>query len=1051
MENYDFKTVENEILDYWNKNNIYAKVKAKRAGGKSYYFLDGPPYTSGKVHVGTAWNKSLKDMTLRFKRSQGFNVWDRAGYDMHGLPTENATEKKLGLHGKEEIREYGVDKFIAECKQLCVDNMLVMNDDFKRMGVWMDFDNAYQSIKDEFIEGEWWLVKKAHENGRLYEGLKTMTWCPDCATALAKHECEYQDVIDTSIFVKFKIKDTSNDFLVIWTTTPWTIPFNLAVMAGPDIDYVKVKLTNTKSKEKETWIVAEELLESVLEAAELKLEDVEVLKKVKGSELEGLKYEHPFKLEDYKELAEKHEKLHSVILSKEYVDTSAGSGLVHCAPGCGPEDYEVGIKNGLPAYNNIDEHGTFPESMNEFAGKVAKTHDAFFIEALEKCGALISKKQYAHDYAHCWRCKNPVIFRTTKQWFFKIEDLKPKLIEENNKISWVPKAAYNAFDSWLNNLRDNSITKQRFWGTPIPVWKCENENCGHYEVIGDKKELKKFAGKLPEDLHKPFIDKITWNCPKCETSSLMKRIPDILDVWVDAGTTSWNCLDFPKDEKKFNELFPADFILEGKDQIRGWFNLLHIASMISMNKPSFKNCYMHGFVNDSQGRKMSKSVGNYILPAEVIDKYGADTMRYYMIGASAPGLDMSYNMDDVEVKHRNLFVIWNTAKYLLQQIDTPVKLLNQKDLKNKELQEEELYILSRLNSTIKLVTEKISNYELNEIPWLIEKLFLDLSREYVKNVRDKTTNESGKELVVQVAGRVFLEALKLFSAVSPMISEKIYLEIKDSLFLEKESISFFDFPTIEESLINESIEKEFTTALDLVGAIFSARDSSRLGVRWPSAKVLLQTKDEEVKKIAKNFESLIKRQANIKELAPGAPEFSFEIKLNFRTTGTSFGQETAEIATYVKENMPKVQKDFNEAFNQDEEPENFEVGNWQMKKEHFNFTKVIEEGWSLGEFNKGSVYLYTVLDDDLEAEGFTREIIRRMQQLRKEAKLSKSDKVDFAFSGELTEIVTNNKEDISNIVGASEINILEDENHHLELKKTEKVKGKEFTISLKKI
>ena len=655
MAKYDFKFVEPEMLNFWKENDIYKKAKEKNKGKQKFYFLDGPPYTSGKVHIGTAWNKSLKDMILRYKRMNGLDAWDRAGYDMHGLPTAHAVEKKLGLKGKDDILKLGVDKFIAACKKLCVDNMELMNKDFTKLGVWMDFENAYQSITKEFMESEWWLIKKAHDKGRLYEGLRTMTWCPDCATAIAKHELEYQTVSDDSIFLKFKVKGKENEYLVIWTTTPWTIPYNLGVMVNPEEDYVKAKVGD------EVWIVAAKLAGVFIQGVADK--KYSVLEEMKGEALEGLEYEHPLNDElkqVYTEIKLKSSKIFTIVLSKAYVDTTAGSGLVHMAPGCGPEDYEIGHKNGIPPFNNLDEKGVFPKEMGPFAGWIAKKDDKKFIEFLRKKGSLIESTKVEHEYAHCQRCHNPVIFRTTKQWFFKVEDLKEKMVKANEGIKWVPQAAFNAFDSWLKNLRDNSITKQRFWGTPLPVWRCEE--CKKYDVIGSAKELEKLSGKKPEDLHKPWIDQITI---PCECGKEKKRIPDIIDVWVDAGTVSWNCLDYPGREDLFKELFPADFILEGKDQIRGWFNLLMVASMLAFDKPPFKSVYMHGFVQDAQGRKMSKSLGNYILPEEVVKEYGVDTLRYYMISGANPGIDINYNFDDVKLKHKNMFVFWNLHNFLI--------------------------------------------------------------------------------------------------------------------------------------------------------------------------------------------------------------------------------------------------------------------------------------------------------------------------------------------------------------------------------------------------
>ena len=735
--NYEFKAAEEEILDFWKKNKVYDRSKSKNKGKKQFYFLDGPPYTSGKIHLGHAWNKAMKDSVLRYKRMQGFDVWDRAGYDMHGLPTEHATEKKLCIEGKEQIEKYGVDKFIEECRKLCIHYMNEMNSDFTRLGVWMDFENAYQPITPEFIEGEWWLIKKAHENKRLYEGLRTVTWCAHDATALAKHELEYKNVTDSSIYLKFKLIGTKNEYLIVWTTTPWTIPFNLAVMANPDIDYIKAKVDD------EVWIVAKSLTSFIPAVANKKFT---ILEEFKGEKLAGLKYEHPLRdeIKEFDEIEKTSPKLHTVVLSSEYVDTSAGSGLVHCAPGCGPEDYEVGHKNGLPAFNELDEHGKFKSSMGKYFGWKAKADDSKFSEELDKKGVLIAESPVEHEYPHCWRCKKPVVFRTTKQWFFKIEDLKENMRELNKSICWVPDyAGSRQFDSWLANLRDNSITRQRYWGTPVPIWKCSS--CDNYEVIGSREELKKKTGKLPDDLHKPSLDKLTI---KCKCGKEMKRIPDVLDVWIDSATASWNCLDYPGNDKLFRKMYPPDFILEGIDQIRGWFNILFVASMIAMNKPAYKSVYMHGFTIQS-GEKMSKSAGNATSPQEIIDQYGADTMRYYLIGGTNPGLDLNYNIEDMKVSYRNLGILWNLHKLLIDLSNAVGK--TPEKIKSPKLDIEEKFILSKLNSTLKNATKAFDEYRLNEIPHYAEELFLELSRTYIQQIREKVTlgTEKEKEVVCQ--------------------------------------------------------------------------------------------------------------------------------------------------------------------------------------------------------------------------------------------------------------------------------------------------------------
>ncbi|MEK6868663.1 MAG: class I tRNA ligase family protein, partial [Nanoarchaeota archaeon] len=625
--------------------------------------------------------------------------------------------------------------------------------------------NAYQSVKKEFIDGEWWLVRKAHEKKRLYEGLRSMAWDWEHQTALAKHELEYKDIKDNSIFVKMQVKGKNarkskilekqsfsespenfdfheisgttsggNEFLIIWTTTPWTIAFNLGIMANPNLEYVKCKVNS------EYWIVAKALANAFISGIAGK--KYGVVEEFKGKKLEGTEYVHPFYdelKEHYNEIKRKHPKTHTVVMSEEYVDTSSGSGLVHMAPGCGPEDYEVGHRNNIPAWNLVKEDGVYNDEMGPFSGMHTIKDNNKFTECLKKKNAVVAEQEVEHSYPHGQRSHEPVIFRTTKQWFFKVEDIKKDLIRENDKIKWVPKAGYNAFNSWLENLRDNSISKQRYWGTPVPIWR-NAENPDDYIVIGSIKELEELSGKKVEEPHIPWIDEIEIK----KDGKTYKRVPDVLDVWVDAGTVSWNSLDFPHNEDNLKKFFPADFILEGKDQIRGWFNLLHVASMLSMGKRSFDAAYMHGFINDAMGRKMSKSLGNYILPEEVISKYGSDTLRCYMISGANPGLDLNYNFDDMKVKYRNLTVLWNLHNYIIdlaKNSDTnPAELKIRKD----RFSLEENYIFSKLNSTIRKATKTFDEYKLNEIPTLVEDLFLKLSRTYIQLTRDKSSGEDKK-------------------------------------------------------------------------------------------------------------------------------------------------------------------------------------------------------------------------------------------------------------------------------------------------------------------
>ncbi len=1073
---YDFKTVETEVTAFWAENKIYPKAKAMAddiPNAPKYYFLDGPPYTSGQVHIGHVWNKVLKDLVLRYKRMQGFRVWDRAGYDMHGLPTEHATEKELGIHGKEQIEFYGKEKFIDSCRATCIRNMLKMNDDFRSLGVWMDFDNAYQSITKPFMEGEWWLIKQAHEKGRLYEGERTMTWDAVNATALAKHELTYESITDQAIYVKFPVlqhgQASVDTFIIIWTTTPWTIPFNLAVMVNPEIIYCKIKViiedadaqdvedahensqqsqNSQRPQQFQHWYVAKDLVESL--CSTLKVEFT-IEQELLGKDLEGLGYIHPFAKynEIYAELKAKHPKVHTIIMSKEYVDTSVGTGLVHCAPGCGPEDYEVGYRNGIPPFNTIDEQGYCREIV-PCIGLEAKKEDAEFINLIDREDALLYSHKYTHEYPFGERSNQPVIFRTTKQWFLKIEDIKEKMIAENNKIHWVPQAAYNAFNSWLENLRDNSISKQRFWGTPLPIWRSVDDP-KDYIVIGSVAELVKLAQLKtePEDLHSPTVDSIIITQKgKDGKVHTYKRVSDVIDVWVDAGTTSWNCLDFPQRKDHFEDLYPADFILEGKDQIRGWFNLLHVASMVAMDKPAFKTCYMHGFINDSQGRKMSKSLKNYILPEEVTSKYGVDATRYYMIGAANPGFDMNYNFDDIDAKYKNLLVYWNLHKFAIELAElndmNPVSIeeLEQKGL----LAAEERYILSKLNNAVKEMTKILNEYRLNEVVGPAEEFLLDVSRTYVQLVRDKASAGSDDEklAVVSVLFHALHEGMTLMAPIMPYFADQIYLNLKASFpdSCKTESIHLRSWPKADEAYIDSQLERDFVTAKDLVGSILAARDKAQLGVRWPVAEIRVDCSHEQQEAIT-HMQDLVLTLTNVKKISFEAVDIDYTITANTKSIGKDFGKETQAVMKLIEaesHTLARMLKD---------RKQQMVIDGKTIKVEHLTIERVVPVRYQVGEGNNLRAYLDVMRTPELEREGYARETIRRVQQLRKKAGLVKSDRitVEVACGDELLRAaIEEHAQTIADRVGAERFVLANTLSQGFSTVSEEKIKGASFVI-----
>lgn len=1032
---YDPHEIEQNILKFWEENNTYEKIKVRNKKGKKFYFLQGPPYTSGRLHIGHAWNNSLKDVILRYKRMQGFNVWDRAGYDMHGLPVENKVQKNLGFDRKTDIEKYGVDKFVTECIKFAEENAKIMDKDLLRLGVWLDYENAYWPIKNEYIENEWWLIKKAQENKRLYKGKKVMTWCASCETALAKHELEYETVTEQSIFLKFKVKDTNNEFLLVWTTTPWTIPFNLAVMVNPDIEYQKVKVDN------EYWIIAKPLANIFISAVAGK--KYEVISEFNGEKLKGVKYIHPLTddIPEFKKI--KNNCLHTVLLSEEYVDTSAGTGLVHCAPGCGPEDQEVGAKVGLPAFNKLDERGVFT-GMGKYDGKVAKVDDPYFIEELKKKGALIETTTVEHEYAHCWRCHKPVVFRSTEQWFLKIEDLREKLIKNNNTVTWNPDVCKIQYDSWTKNLKDNSITRQRYWGCPVPIWEC---SCGEITVVESREELKKLGWKGNLDnLHRPWIDDVKIKCPKCKKDVF--RVRDVIDVWIDSGTASFNCLDYPKEKKNFNEFFPADLILEGTEQVRLWFSMLAICSEVSLNKPCFNNVYAHGMILDYQGTKMSKSLGNIISPYEVVDKYGADILRYYICETNA-GENINFSWDDIKIKQRNMTILWNLHTFLInlaKELGVNPFTIKKSMVK---LSSEEKYILSRLHSTIKKVTLLFEDYKLDETIAEIEKLFLDLSRVYIQLVRDKSSigTDDEKEAVVYAVKEVLFNAVKMFSVISPFITEQIYQNFKVEFNIEEESIHMFEWPECNEKLIDTKLESDMDIVQNVIQALLSIREKMNRGIRWPLAIASIETQNKDVKKSIENLEDLIKTQCNIKEIevVKVMKGIKQTLKPNYAKLGPLFGKDAPILIAEIAKTSPES------ILSHIEKEGHFKVKilgkTLEVKKEHLIIDRLVPEHLYIAESKFGLIYVDNRITKELEIEGFAREIARRVQMMRKSNSLKRSDLINLLIVFD-EELAQKHKEYIKSKCGVETLTLSSSMvEHNLTYTTEEKIKGKTVKLS----
>jgi isoleucyl-tRNA synthetase len=891
--------LEENILEFWKEQEIYSLIRKKEEGKEVWRFIDGPPYTTGLIHIGTAWNKVLKDYLIKYKRMRGFKVTDTPGYDTHGLPIEVQMEKQLGIKNKQEIQEYGVDKFIKNCKEYAQKNIKIMNEQFKRLGCYFwDWDNPYITFKNSYLEGIWWTLKKAWEHDLLYKFYRPLNCCPRCATALAKHEHEYKNIEDISLFLKIKSVDIEDTYFIIWTTTPWTLVANEAIMANPFAEYAKAYIDDLG----EYWILSKASITHLL-SGELGYK-YKIVEDFKGEELEGMRYIHPL-LEEVpyqNELEKQSDKVHTIILSDEYVSASEGVGLVHSAPGHGPEDFEVGIANNIPVFTPVNIRGVYTKEAGKFEGKYVFDTNEEILELLKEKGTLILTNEIEHEYAHCWRCDSKLVYRATNQWFFKTESLVPELLEKNKEIYWVPDWAGNRwFRSWLSTLKDWCISRQRFWGIPLSVWICDNEDCKDVTVIGSAKELKEIAGECPEDLHRPWIDNVTWKCKKCN-KGIKKRIPDILDVWLDSGSVMWAAHEVYDGKSHFDTWVPADFIIEGKDQIRGWFNTLLCSAMVSSRRKNYNSCYMHGWTLREK-LKMSKSKGTQIFPENLIEgsldelkrkkSYsnikGIETFRFYAIGVTQPGRDFNFVAKEYADTYKIINTIWNVfvyanEKFKLAGFDPSKVKANEKDLSKLDK-----WMVSRLHSTIKKITELADNYKL---PWITGELrdliVNDISRWYIMLNREKLdiySEDPNKHIIMAVLFKTLFKVLLMLAPINPMISENLYLKMfkpyVNSLGLkETASIHLQNWPEFEENKINPELENQMHFIRELIEVIRALKDENKIRLRWPNKKIVIEPKEGMPEII---FPEVIKKVANVKEL---------EIKKSVQTNENLIKAET---------------------------------------------------------------------------------------------------------------------------------------------------------------
>lgn len=830
---YDFKKIEEETARYWKEKKIYDKVKAKKSNGEKFFFMDGPPYATGHIHMGTALNKVLKDIVIRSKRMQGLDVVDTPGYDTHGMPIEYKVEKEIGVKSKKDIEKYGVKKFVDKCKEFATRYIGVMNDEFDNLGVWMDWKHPYITLEKKFIETNWWTFKNAYDKGLLYLGKYPVHICPRCETAVAYNEIEYAKQEDRSIYVKFPIKGERNKFLVIWTTTPWTLPGNTGVMANPNFEYAEVQVGNEK------WILAKELVKKVMDISK---NEYKISKTFKGQELEGIEYENPLvkniKVGNLKNA-------YKVILSQRYVNLDEGTGLVHTAPGHGKEDYEASRKYNLDILSPVKINGELTKEAGKYAGKKARIVDEEIIDDLDKDGFLVANVKYLHDYPQCWRCQSSLLMISIPQWFLKISEIHDRLMEENEKINWTPDWAKLRMKAWLEGISDWPISRDRYWGTPLPIWICEK--CDEKVVIGSVQELEKLSKKKIEEVHKPEIDKIEI---KCKCGGVMKRTPEVLDVWFDSGVASWAELDYPRRKDLFEKYWPANLNLEGPDQFRGWWNSELILSIIAFDKRPYNDIYVHGLILDLNKNKMSKSRGDATSPQEVIDKFGRDALRFYFSQMN-PGANIKY--DETYFRDINkFFIILFNIKNLIEN-EYGLKFA-EKVLSNNI---EDKWIISKLENLKKEVVDNYNRYLFYKNSDAISKFLIeDVSRSYIQIIRDRISENDKK--AGEILNYILSSILLMIAPIIPFITDDIYRKMKNS----KESIHLDNFMKVNEGNINKSVEDNFTKISLIIEKCLAERDKIQVGLKWPLAKITIHSPE----KLNKDYENIILNQLNIKKI-----------------------------------------------------------------------------------------------------------------------------------------------------------------------------------------
>lgn len=1007
--NLNFVEREAKVEQFWKDHRIFEKSIEEKEGCPVYTFYDGPPTANGKPHIGHVLTRVIKDMIPRYQTMKGHKIIRKAGWDTHGLPVELEVEKLLGIDGKEQIEEYGLEPFIEKCKESVWKYKGMWEEFSGKVGFWADMDDPYVTYHNDFIESEWWALKKIWDRDLLYKGFKIVPYCPRCGTPLSSHEVAqgYKQVKERSAVVRFKVVGEDAYFLA-WTTTPWTLPSNVALCVNPDETYCKVKATDGC-----TYYMAEALLDTVL--GKLATEEApayEVLESFKGTDLERKEYEPLFPIAG--ELAEKQGKKAHYITCDTYVTMSDGTGIVHIAPAFGEDDAKVGRNYDLPFVQLVDAKGNMTDNT-PYGGIFVKKADPLILTDLEKQGLLFDAPKFEHDYPFCWRCDTPLLYYARESWFIKMTAVREDLIKNNNKVNWIPESiGKGRFGDWLANVQDWGVSRNRYWGTPLNIWECE---CGHRHAIGSIAELKELSDNCPEDieLHRPFIDAVTFKCEKC--GGEMHRVPEVIDCWFDSGSMPFAQWHYPfENEDIFKENFPADFISEAVDQTRGWFYSLMAISTLLFDEAPYKNVIVLGHVQDKDGQKMSKSKGNAVDPMEALNRYGADAIRWYFYSNSAPWLPNRFHEDAVvEGQRKFMGTLWNTYAFyvLYAEIDQfdPTKY----SLEYDKLAVMDKWLLSKLNTVIKEVDAALGAYKIPEATRALAEFVDDMSNWYVRRCRDRfwaKGMEQDKINAYMTLYTALVTISKLSAPMIPFITEDIYQNLVCGLDKSApESIHLCSFPEANETYIDTDLEACMDEVLHVVVLGRAARNLANIKNRQPIGTMYIKA----AKELSEFYVEIIEDELNVKkaEFRADVSDFtSYSFKPQLRTVGPKYGKQLGGIRKYLSEvdgNQAMAELKTNGTIT-------FEVDGTSvaLAEEDLLIETAQTEGYVSQQDNQVTVVLDTNLTPELIEEGFVREIVSKIQTMRKEADFQVTDKIMVYVDNNerIAEIITGNADSI---------------------------------------